>query len=272
MRTVVDHALPDRRLHPFVRAYIQRRSAGPFAPVAVEPYVARLGGMFDFLFASLYEIPIQGTGDYARCFAAAVVGPHTHGRVQLVIRGPIDEFVVLLRPQGLHRLFGEPTHLLVNSGLEAQAVLGPSIHGLLEQLGNAVDFRQRTRLADAFLLRQLPYAKPPDRVSEAFDAIIASAGGFTFAEVARHAGLSLRQLERKCLQYTGLTPKTLARISRFERALALKRQGKAQWTTIAHELEYSDQMHLIRDFRVLAGDTPGRIMRQISSHHLICMP
>ena len=150
-------------------------------------------------------------------------------------------------------------------------MLGSSIHRLHQQLGNAVDFRQRTRLADAFLLKQLQYAKRPDRLSKAFDAIIAPAGPLTVVEVARHAGLSVRQLERKCLQYTGLSPKTLARISRFERALALKRNSGAQWTTIAHELQYSDQMHLIRDFRELAGDVPGRIMRQISSDHLIGM-
>ncbi len=41
-------------------SYVQRQTPGPFATVAVEPYVARLGGMLDFLFASLYDISIQG--------------------------------------------------------------------------------------------------------------------------------------------------------------------------------------------------------------------
>ncbi len=105
---IVDLAPPDRRLRAFVRSYVQRRTPSPFATVSVEPYVARLGGMLDFLFASLYDIPIQGTSDYAPCFAAAVVGPHTHGRVQLLIRGRIDEFIVMLHPQAMHQLFGAP--------------------------------------------------------------------------------------------------------------------------------------------------------------------
>jgi AraC-like DNA-binding protein len=268
---IVDQAPPDPRLQAFVRGYIQRRTPGKAPVVAVEPYVARLGGLLDFLFASLYDIPLQGTSDHARCFAAAVVGPHTHGRVQLLACGRIDEFAVMFRPQGLHQLFGEPTHLLVNKGLEAQAVLGSSIHRLYQQLGNAVEFRERIRLADAFLLKHLQYAKQPDRLSKAFNAVIAAARPLSVAEVARQAGLSIRQLERKCLECTGLSPKTLARVSRFERALALKRNSGALWTTIAHELQYSDQMHLIRDFRVLAGNTPAQIMSQIGSDHLISM-
>ena len=59
--------------------------------------------------------------------------------------------------------------------------------------------------------------------------------------------------------------------SRFERALALKGISAAQWTTIAHKLGYSDQMHLIRDFRALGGNTPTRLMRQVSSHDLLNM-
>ncbi len=204
-------------------------------------------------FASSYDIFVQGTGQYVPCFKAAVVGPHTDGRIQLLISGRIEEFIIMMHPQGLYHLFGAPTHLLVNRGLEAQTVLGSSVQQLHQQLGNAVDFEERTLLADAFLLRQLQHAKRPDRLSKAFEAIMASAGPLTVAKVARDAGVSVRQLERKCLECTGLSPKTLARISRFERALALKRDSGAQWTTIAHELEYSDQMHLIREFRTLAG-------------------
>ncbi|HEY3742214.1 MAG TPA: AraC family transcriptional regulator [Bryobacteraceae bacterium] len=267
----IDHAPPDRRLQAFVRGYIQRRTPSPPAAVTVEPYVARLGGMLDFLFADLYDICVPGMG-FIPCFAAAVVGPHTHGRIQLRIRGRVEEFVILLHPQGIHQLFGEPAHLFVNTGYEAQAVLGPEIRQLHQRLGNAVDFRERTRLADAFLLGQLRDAERTDRSSKAFDAIVAADCPLTVAEAARQAGLSVRQLERKCLQYTGLSPKMLGRISRFERAMALRRASGAQWTTIAHELEYSDQMHMIRDFRSLAGDTPGRIMQRISADHLISVP
>ena len=86
------------------------------------------------------------------------------------------------------------------------------------------------------------------------------------------AGVSLRQFERRSLEYTGLAPRTLSRVARFERALKMKRATAAQWTAIAHDLDYHDQMHLIHDFRLLAGDTPGRIMKLIHSDHLISIP
>ena len=97
---IVDKSRPDWRLQPFVRAYVQRRTPSTFRFGAVEPFVARLGVMLDFLFASLYDIPIRGTAGFDPCLRAAVIGPQSHSRAELVLRGRIDELVVLFHPQG----------------------------------------------------------------------------------------------------------------------------------------------------------------------------
>ena len=41
------------------------------------------------------------------------------------------------------------------------------------------------------------------------------------------------------------------------------------WTWIAQAAEYHDQMHMIRDFRSLAGDIPERVARTLSPDHII---
>lgn len=263
---------PDPRLQALVRNYVQRETPSTFIPGAIEPFVARLGVVLDFMFASQYEIPIRGTNDFDTCMPLALVGPQTHSRAQLVVRGRIEELVVLFHPQGFYKLFREPTISLVDRATEAQAVLGSSMILLYEQLGNTADFHQRTRILDAFLLKRLQCSLPSDLLSRVFDALVAQTRPMTVAEWARQAGLSVRQLERKSLLHTGLTPKTLSRIARFQRALLAKRTTNAKWTSIAHTLEYYDQMHMVHDFRMLAGDTPGRIIKQIGSDHLICLP
>lgn len=75
---------------------------------------------------------------------------------------------------------------------------------------------------------------------------------------ARLSGLSERQFRRRCLDETGLTPKTLDRVLRFRRALKLLRTAPhLGWASIAAECGYYDQSHLIRDFRKFAGATPA---------------
>ncbi|MER9841163.1 AraC family transcriptional regulator [Mesorhizobium australicum] len=55
---------------------------------------------------------------------------------------------------------------------------------------------------------------------------------------------------------TGIGPKTLSRIVRFNRALGLSRQQASGWADIAADCGYADQAHLAREFRDLAGETP----------------
>ena len=82
-------------------------------------------------------------------------------------------------------------------------------------------------------------------------------------------GIGERQLERRCLECTGIAPKLLSRISRFQRAIEKHRTGHGSWMKIAHEVGYYDQMHLIRDFHDLGGGAPTEVMKEIADNHLI---
>ncbi len=73
-------------------------------------------------------------------------------------------------------------------------------------------------------------------------------------DTAEAVSLSLRQLHRLSLHRFGYGPKTLARVLRFNRALALARTG-AGFSRVAAETGYADQAHLARDVRGLAGTT-----------------
>jgi transcriptional regulator GlxA family with amidase domain len=85
-------------------------------------------------------------------------------------------------------------------------------------------------------------------------------GTIRIDEIAHHAALSMRQYERRFVEETGLTPKTFARTTRFQRALDMKRLFPGHsWLSIAHEFGYFDQMHMIHDFQSLGGDAPNRV-------------
>ena len=267
----VTQAQPDDRLRKFVRGYIQRETTPDFTPPAIEPFVARIGVTLDFLFADPFEIPIRGTDRFDKCMSFAVVGPQTHYRAQLVVRGRLEEVSVLFEPQGFYQLFGIPTHLFVNRAVGGDSALGSEMTRLYERLGDTTDLQSRSQILDAFLLKLLSKMESPGLVSLAFDALLAPARKPTVDDAAWGAGLSLRQFERKSLQYTGISPKTLMRIARFQRALNSRRTTGGRWTNIAHDLDYYDQMHMIHDFRLFAGDSPNRVLSNIADHHLVSL-
>jgi AraC-like DNA-binding protein len=76
--------------------------------------------------------------------------------------------------------------------------------------------------------------------------------GAPVATIAGDVGLSERQLHRRSLAAFGYGPKTLARILRLDRALALARSG-TPLAAVAAEAGYADQAHLSRDTKALAG-------------------
>jgi AraC-like DNA-binding protein len=76
--------------------------------------------------------------------------------------------------------------------------------------------------------------------------------GRSVRSAADRSGLSERQLHRRCLPLFGYGPKTLGRVLRFDRALALARSGRP-FAEVAADAGYADQAHLSREVRALAG-------------------
>jgi AraC-like DNA-binding protein len=263
----VQNARPDHRLGPFIRSYVQRESNLKGTEL-VEPVVARLGAVLEFQFADPYEVPLYGIDKSIQSVPITVIGPITYRRARILIRGHVEALAVLFQPLGFHTLFGVPVSPLTDEGTEGHSVVGPAVSVLNEKLGNAASFQERTRLLDSFFLNRLPRIQSLDPVSLGLQRLISSGRLVAVSEVARKAGISTRHLERMSLQYAGMSPRTMARIARFQRALRLKVDGNPSWTKVAHMTDYHDQMHMIRDFRAFASDTPTRAFEQIEPEHL----
>ena len=76
--------------------------------------------------------------------------------------------------------------------------------------------------------------------------------------LAAELGWSRRHLAARFRDEVGVSPKALARLLRFERALELL--GTRTLADIAYECGYYDQAHFNRDFRAFAGATPGELL------------
>ncbi|MBY8878471.1 helix-turn-helix domain-containing protein [Streptomyces sp. PLK6-54] len=111
---------------------------------------------------------------------------------------------------------------------------------------------------ETWAVARMRAAGPADALPAAVARAL-SAGG-TIAAAAAGTGLGERQVRRRCEAAFGYGPKTLARVLRLQRALALARAGRP-YAEVAVEAGFADQPHLAREVRALAGVPLGELLR-----------
>ncbi|MEW2124696.1 helix-turn-helix domain-containing protein [Streptomyces sp. NPDC007259] len=153
-------------------------------------------------------------------------------------------------PGAAPALLGVPADALRDLRVPLAALWpGHAVRRLTERVAEAAD--PAAALEDIALDRAAR-TEPPDPVMRAVAARL-EAGG-SVADAAHSAGLGTRQLHRRSLTAFGYGPKTLARVLRLQRALALVRSG-LPYADAALAAGCADQAHLARDMRDLAGTT-----------------
>ncbi|MET0793175.1 MAG: helix-turn-helix transcriptional regulator [Polyangiaceae bacterium] len=94
--------------------------------------------------------------------------------------------------------------------------------------------------------------------------LVETGGLGTVTELADGVGLSVRQLERQFREQVGMSPKSLARLTRFEVAQRRIFEGRElSFTRLAHDLGYADQAHFTREFRAFAEQSPSRVLVEV---------
>ncbi|MFF6809518.1 helix-turn-helix domain-containing protein [Streptomyces sp. NPDC012403] len=207
--------------------------------------------------------------------------PSTGGEGRVLPDGCMD----LLWHEGRLLVAGPDTHAHLTGGRPgtwagvrfrpgtAPALLGVPAHELrdrrvaLSDLWPAADVRRMTARVNAaddpahgledLALRRAAETPPPDPLLGLLVAALDT--GRPVAATADELGLGARQLHRRSLAAFGYGPKTLARILRMRRALALARAGVPLAETAART-GYADQAHLSREVRGLTGLPPGGLL------------
>jgi AraC-like DNA-binding protein len=76
-------------------------------------------------------------------------------------------------------------------------------------------------------------------------------------------GIHAKTFMRNIRKYTGYTPKTLRVINHFQKiGNQLLHQKSKSMTSVAYDNGFSDQSHLIREFRKLSGSTPCTFQKE----------
>lgn len=169
---------------------------------------------------------------------------------------------VWLAPLGAYTLLGSPLDELSGQLVDLVDVLGPTGRRLAEQLRETRSWRQRFAMMDQFLLlRMASGPRPSPEVGWAWQRLVASGGTVPISRIADEVGWSHRHFIARFKQQVGLTPKTGARLVRFDAVWQRIEQCRPlDWGRVAADAGYADQAHLIRDFRQFTGTTPAEFL------------
>lgn len=259
-------AAPDPRLIPFIvgdyqgwQEYSADRIFRPQMPVVMIPLILNLGPHWEI---GAPEVP---WGE-ARPFDSFLAGLYD-GIATTLSGGDAECLQINLTPLGAHLLLRQPMSPLANRTLDLDDLLGGTVRDLVAQLREAENWPARFELIDTFLLTRLADCRTGGEVAHSLARLEASHGRVSIGDLADDLGWSRKRLINRFQAELGLSPKTIARILRFNHMLALiddrRGRGLAELADIAG---YYDQAHFNRDFRDFARTTPGEYLAGRPSH------
>jgi len=189
---------------------------------------------------------------------AVLAGPHARSTV-IDTREQRLLAAVEFRTGGAGHFFSMPMTEVKNQVLPLDALWRRDGETLRERLLEAPSPASSFSVLEEVLLRHLVLRADP---AIQF-AIAALRQGATVSEVASRLGVSIRTLERRFSSHVGITPKRFARVRRVQRVLgAVRRSAAPDWCALAARYGYTDQAHLIHEFRDVADLTPSQYKPQ----------
>ncbi len=234
-------------------AYVRHIMAGGFESVQV--HLPACADVQLLVYLNGGASLVDPAGAETRLPAIFLVGAVTHPRLYRV--DPDSRFVaVTFRPGGLHACLGISA-VDVTGRIVPFNPADPIAHALgqVRELGAPDQIQtilERRLGALAELVQPLP-------------ALDQASLNQPVTVLARELGISVRQLERRCLVSLGMPLREYRRLARYSAAMtALMMDGASPQALarLAQEAHYVDQAHMTRDFSALAGQPPGRFIKQ----------
>jgi len=174
---------------------------------------------------------------------------------------PSRSIVALFKVTGLYQLSGIPMNLFTGSySLDATSILSAKeLSECREQMFQHRDPARAVNVLDNFLLKKFKARtyelRNIDKIAGYIDSKM---GNVNLDWLTSQACMSVKTLERHFSEKIGHTPKYFSRIIRFKNAFQLLDNSARQpdIIKIVEDCGYTDQSHLIKEFRHFSGRTP----------------
>ncbi|MBL8515156.1 MAG: AraC family transcriptional regulator [Betaproteobacteria bacterium] len=176
---------------------------------------------------------------------------------------------ISLRPEVVGQLFGLGPNDLNNQSHDVEALWGPDVPVLIDQLRGELDpARQVLRVMGAIRKRVqgMPAIRADMRVAR--DALHSFGGGNAIGRLSETLGMSPRNLNAVFQRHACVAPKKLARLARFHRAALALQPRAGEPAQLVHAEDYCDDAHWIHDFSALSGMTPRQFAAAFNKENM----
>ena len=182
-------------------------------------------------------------------------------------RGTLDLIGIAFFPMGIYPFVKIPLSELTNRTVDLDLLLKNFTARVQERLTRACSIVEKLRVLEAELLHIFdPELLPPQEHIRAFHTFSTQIETVSLQQFCDVYGIHPRTLERLFQKHIGVSPKFFQRVSRFQRALnQMIRTNSPRFTAIAHEHDYYDQAHCIKDFIAFSGCSPSQFLREAIS-------
>jgi AraC-like DNA-binding protein len=236
---------PDTRLTPWVKNYW---SASGFASREVTSKVFP-DGCTDIIF----KFDRTAGTSYADLFGTMTTF------IEVDYPKSTQMFGIRFKPAGITAFTRVPVEELTDRSVELSLVETLFDKSFYEALPEKQSVAEIVAHTNSCLINQLSCLYHSNRqIIRAVDLISLAKGQLSLAAVASDVCLCQRHFERKFKSSVGVSPKMFAKIVRFKHVLqCMQKYPHKDLLTIAVESGYYDHTHLIKDFKLLSGDTPN---------------
>lgn len=177
--------------------------------------------------------------------------------------GCVGVLGIRLWPHGVGRFMDAPVEETLNARMALGGGQRSRIGAILRKL-NGVSGKDALCVAAVDLVELLSRKEfhEDTTVNATVRDIVTARGQGQVEHWAQAAGLSQRQLERRMVAATGMSPKLFASIIRFRAVFDELQAGKpSAWLKAAVDSGYFDQAHMVRAFNRFAGQPPREYLR-----------
>ena len=153
---------------------------------------------------------------------------------------------------------------VLNAFLKADAYFSDFARELNERLFNAGNIYERKAIAEDFLLRRLNSKRENSDIMNSLYFIINNNGNAGVADLADYCVMSKRQLERKFVENTGVSPKQMINLIRYQLLWQDCLKDNFNVSDAVEKFGYYDQSHLIKEFKKYHGMSINSAIENVS--------
>ena len=171
----------------------------------------------------------------------------------------LDMIVAVFYPHTISIFIETPPSTFYNQEISGYDIGNRQLNEIANKILNCESALYGVRFLEDWLMTRLRHSLNIERIGYSLETLLLNPS-ITITALADTACLSKKQYERIFREYIGMNPKEYARVVRFQKSMHMMQQGNIKYADIAVASGYSDQSHLIREFKSITGHTPKSLL------------